>query len=191
MCRSCPATQDYIRRAQGDTSITGFTYTDFPQHRVAYVFDWRSGRTGFKPEEFGLSGDVYIYDYFAETGTTAEATEIYNKNESDWSYYVVAPAGPSGIAFLGDKNMFVSCGKNRITDIADTGNTVSATVAFAPHDGPARLHGYSPVPVTVTPGSNAQISNFSYNSTAGRFSFDFYPTQSPTSVVEISATIEP
>lgn len=186
-----PSDATYIRRGQGDTSITGFTYTDFPQQRVVYVFDWLSGQTGFKPEEFGLSGEVYIYDYFGDSGMVTTASAAYNKNESSWSYYVLAPVGPSGIAFLGDQKMFVSCGKKRITNIADKEDSVNAAVAFAPNDGPVRLHGYSPMSVSVTPGSNAQISNYSYNVADGRFSFDLYPMQSPTEVVEVSVTIEP
>ncbi len=186
-----PSDSTYIRRAQGDTSITGFTYTDFPAYRVAYVFDLLSGQTGFRPEEFGLSGNVYIYDYFAGSGVVRAATETFNKNESNWSYYVLAPAGPSGIAFLGDRNMFVSCGKNRISSITNTSNSVNAAVLFAPHDGPARLHGYSPVPVTVTPGSGAQMSDYSYRAADGYFSFNLYPTPAPTSVVEVSVTIVP
>ena len=184
-----PSDSSYIRRAKGDASITGFTYSDFDAHRVVYVFDWLTGDTGFIPAEFGLSGDVYIYDYFNGTGMAATAEQVCNKNESDWSYYVVAPIGQSGIAFLGDKNMFVSCGKNRIHSIIDDGTAVNAAVMFAPHDNTVRIHGYSPALVNITSSANGVVTGLNYSAATGRFEFNLSPKHTLTEVGEISIAI--
>jgi ubiquinol-cytochrome c reductase iron-sulfur subunit len=39
----------------------------------------------------------------------------------DRGYYIVAPVGPSGIAFLGDAGQFVSLGRKRIASLKDDG----------------------------------------------------------------------
>ena len=58
------------------------------------------------------------------------------------SYYVVAPVGPSGIAFLGDPGKFVSLGDNRITRLTDDGK-LRVTVAFADGEQAVTICGYA------------------------------------------------
>ncbi|MFJ8603136.1 hypothetical protein ACIREM_31385 [Streptomyces shenzhenensis] len=65
------------------------------------------------------------------------------------TYWVVAPVGASGIAFLGDAGKFVSHGDKRIAHLRDDGK-VHATVAFAAGEGPVTLHGYAPRKPAVT-----------------------------------------
>jgi hypothetical protein len=86
--------------------------------------------------------------------------------------------------------MFVSCGKKRISNVTNTSDSVNASVLFAPHDGPARLHGYSPVPVTVSVGSGGQVTNYTYRSADGYFSFDFYPSNRLICCGSLPETIE-
>jgi hypothetical protein len=59
------------------------------------------------------------------------------------SYFIVAPIGRSGIAFLGDANKFVSCGKKRIEQLSDDG-AVHVLVRFAANEKDVTLHFYAP-----------------------------------------------
>ena len=60
----------------------------------------------------------------------------------DGSYFLVVPAGASGIGFLGDAGKFVSLGSQRISSLSDNG-TLKATVEFPPETGRS--------PCTATP----------------------------------------
>ena len=137
------------------------TYTDHGSHRTAFVvaYDRTNGALGsmsFSPESIGIKGPAYVYDYFASKGSVVSAggqfTDVVDYNGS---YYVVAPIGPSGIAFLGDKGKFVSTGKKRIETLSDDG-TLHVSVRFAPGETSVVLHVYSPtrpVAVSITPGA--------------------------------------
>src|ERR1700680_3406420 len=74
------------------------------------------------------------------------------------SYYIVAPIGPSGIAFLGDAGKFVSCGKKRIDILKDDGS-LNITVQFAREEREVVLHLYSPVRPYL-PGVSGRMSRF-------------------------------
>ena len=68
------------------------------------------------------------------------------------SYYLVAPIGPSGIAFLGDSGKFVSCGKKRIEQLSDNG-TLRVLVRFAPGEEFVALRLYSATEPNVSADS--------------------------------------
>jgi hypothetical protein len=59
------------------------------------------------------------------------------------TFYVVAPVGKSGIAFLGDKNKFVGMGKQRIASLRDEAGKLTVGVVLAANEKSIVLHGYS------------------------------------------------
>jgi hypothetical protein len=127
------------------------TYTDHGGLRTAYVLAY--GRVAnaldqiaFSPASVGVSGPAYVYDFFQNAGTLIQqGAEFSPLVDYDGSYYVIAPIGPSGIAFLGDAGKFVSCGKKRIEQLSDTG-VLQALVRFAPGEEAVALHLYANAP---------------------------------------------
>ncbi|SEG68503.1 Tat (twin-arginine translocation) pathway signal sequence [Actinacidiphila yanglinensis] len=102
----------------------------------------------FTLAEAGVTGRAYAYDYFAGTGTLVGAGGSVRATVTDGTYWVIAPVGASGIAFLGDAGKFVAHGDKRLTHVSDDGK-VHATVAFSAGEGPVTLHGYAPRKPTV------------------------------------------
>ena len=131
------------------------TYTDHAGLRTAYVLAY--GRVAgalsqieFSPESVGVTGSAYVYDYFKNKGTVIQAgAELSALVDYNGSYYLVAPIGPSGIAFLGDSGKFVSCGKKRIEQLSDDG-ALQVLVRFAPGEKFVALHLYATTPPRVS-----------------------------------------
>jgi hypothetical protein len=97
----------------------------------------------------GVAGPAYAYDYFAGTGVPVARGGSVSATVTTGTYWVVAPVGASGIAFLGDAGKFVSHGDKRIEHLSDDGS-VHVTVVFAAGEGPVTLHGYAPREPTAT-----------------------------------------
>src|SRR6266511_1005389 len=66
----------------------------------------------------------------------------------DGAYWIVAPVGASGVAFLGDADKFVSNGRKRVARLRDTG-TLTVQLIFAEGEDRLRLHGFSLAPPIV------------------------------------------
>ena len=139
--------------------VVASTYSDHGGHRTAYVLAYSRVAAGalsqisFSAGSAGVSGPAYVYDYFENTGVVIQPGGEYRTLvDYDGSYYVVAPIGPSGIAFLGDSGKFVSCGKKRIEHLSDNG-TLRVLVRFAPGEAFVALRLYSPTEPTVSADS--------------------------------------
>jgi hypothetical protein len=158
---------------------------------AGYVFAYSRSSTvsaaaSFAPSSLGVTGAAYVYNYFANTGTTVAVNATYDVQVGyDGSYFLVVPVGASGIGFLGDAGKFVSLGSQRISSMADNG-TLKATVEFATGDGPVTLHGYSPKAVTATAAGGSITSN-AYSTATQRFSLVLAPASAGTASITISA----
>lgn len=135
----------------------------------------------FTPAELGISTPAYVYDYFAGTGQLVAAGARVHVTVTNGSYWIVAPVGPSGIAFLGDAGKFVAHGDKRIPHVTDNG-ALQVTVQFTPGEGPITLHGYAPTRPTAVATSGAIISN-TYDATTRRFALTVTATQQATLTV--------
>jgi hypothetical protein len=128
--------------------VIASTYTDHAGFRTGYVLAYGRvasalSQIAFSPGSAGVSGPAYVYDYFENKGMVIQpGAEFHALIDSDGSYYLVAPIGPSGIAFLGDAGKFVSCGKKRIEQLSDNG-TLRVLVRFAPGEKFVALRLYS------------------------------------------------
>jgi hypothetical protein len=149
--------------------LVGTTYTQHGGARFSYVFMFGgSGTVGanasFTPGELGHTGKVYVYDVINDSGKAVEASQAYSGANG---FYMVAPVGSTGIAFLGDKGKFVPVGKKRISAFADDG-TITATVQFASGEGPVTIQGYAAAAPTVT-ASSGTVGAVNYTASTQRF----------------------
>jgi hypothetical protein len=127
----------------------------------------------FSMSDLGISGSAYFYNYF--TGSATEVSpggtvteQVAPLTSGSFPYFIIAPIGKSGIAFLGDLGKFVSNGRKRISSVTDQPGELVATVLFAPAEHQITLHGYSSVAplVSVQSGSASAVS---YNAATGHF----------------------
>ena len=122
----------------------------------------------FSPSQMGLHGVVYVYNYFTHQVVRVPARGAFTGRlgKQRASFYVCAPAGPSGIAFLGDLHQYVGTGKARIPYLANTAGGLTATVAFASGEQAITLGGYAKFkPVVKMRGGTA--SEVRYMPTTG------------------------
>jgi hypothetical protein len=148
----------YIADAKGEQSpLMAATYTDNDGIKTAYLFAYNRspGKTGevrLAPTDLDFSTPVYIYDYFSGEGRYLKPRQIFSVplNPKAVAYYVVAPIGKSGIAFLGDAGKFVSNGKQRIASLKEESGGLAVDVLFAPTEKSVVLHGYSATAPTVS-----------------------------------------
>ena len=189
-----PTDTTYVRRAAGARTYLCATSSTVSGKKIIYVWDWANQATNyssnFRPADFGMSGNVYVYNYFDNAGSLIAANTAYTYPISggtpgalgtDWKYYILSPAGPSGMALVGDQGKYVTFSKNRINAISETSSSMTVSVAFGAYDAntpdqAAVMLGYSPVAVTVTPNAGGAVSNQTYNTTTHVFRFDFQPS---------------
>ena len=171
------------------TPMVAWTYSDHGPLRALYVFAYGRGDTpqdiSFSPAALGMSGPTYVYDYFADSGRLLGANERMTASVSSGSYYIAAPLGPSGIAFLGDAGEFASLGRKRISDVSDDG-VVRASVEFAPGEDNVTLFGYAPAAPSAS-ASGGSIDTVAYDSDTHRFTLVLRADTAPSTVrVELS-----
>jgi hypothetical protein len=59
------------------------------------------------------------------------------------SYDILVPVGPAGIALVGDEGKFATLGRKRFARVISGARCLTATVLFAPGEGPVTLVGWS------------------------------------------------
>jgi hypothetical protein len=190
-----PVDDAYVNDALGQNRpFVATTYTDHTNSRALYVFAYGESTanlsTSIKPADFGIASNAYVYNYFAATGMVVNAGGTFNftttmpDDTNGGSYFITVPMGPSGIAFLGDTNKFVTRGKKRISSFSDTG-LLRATVAFAAGESNATLCGYAP----SSPYAFAlagSTNNLTYNPATHWFTLRVSPGGSGTATVAFS-----
>ncbi len=166
-----PVDDAYVNDSLGrHRPMVATTYTDHTNSRALYIFAYGESpanlSTGFTPADFGISSNAYVYDFFARTGTVVNAGSAFNfattmpNGTNGGSYLVVVPIGPSGIAFLGDTDKFVTRGKKRISSFSDTG-LLRATVAFAARETNVTICGYAPTsPYAFALGGSTNLMTY-------------------------------
>ncbi len=184
-----PIDSTYIAQAQdANASMVAAAYSYHTNLTDAYVFAYNptnpnSGTASFTPASLGMPGSAYVYNYFSGQGAVVQSNENFSRNVGNGMYFVVAPIGPSGIAFLGDTGKFVSLGSKRISSLSDDG-IVHATVAFAAHERPVTLHGYAPSQPTVI-ATNGTVGPVHYNPATHLFSFSLSAGQNNNATISL------
>jgi hypothetical protein len=156
-----PVDATFIAEAQGDhaTPLVCATHTAHGDANAVYVFAFepKAPAKEKEPKAFAfdlrsssLSGQTYAYDYFSGTGRLIQGGELSEKLGADgWSYWVLAPVGPSRMALIGDTGKFITRGKQRITAIQDTPAGLNASLAFAPKEEVVTVAVYAPAEPSV------------------------------------------
>jgi hypothetical protein len=123
------------------------TWTDFGRLRIGYVFAYARHQESvaqIHAADAGLRGPVYVYNWKTQTGERIAANELVSLPlTAGWGYAVMAPVGPSGMAFIGDPEQFATAGRVRIPEVVDDG-TLRFKVAFAPGEAARTIVVYSP-----------------------------------------------
>jgi hypothetical protein len=183
-----PLDQMYALDAQNQNApMIASTYTDHGAMKAVYVFAYKRGTNtaiSFNPSSLGLTGSVYVYNFFTHTGQVVAAGSNYNDTVNDASYYIVVPIGPSGIAFLGDPGKFVSLGQKRISQLTDNG-TLQATISFSRGERYVPLTGYSLAPPVVT-ASKGAVSLLTYDISTHLFRFVVTPSADQSATIRIT-----
>ncbi len=177
-----PLDQSYIADAQHvESPLVAGTYTDHDGLKTGYVFAFNRSKTEdekvrFSPSELGLKTEVYIYDYFTGTARPLNAGKTFSAllAAQASAFYVVAPLGQSGIAFLGDAGKFVSTGKQRIVSLRDEPGKLTVDIVFAKTEESVILHGYavSAPKVTVQSGNAGAVQ---YDAATQHFTVELKP----------------
>jgi hypothetical protein len=146
-----PLDRTYLADAKDTPApLTASTYTENGGTRTAYVFAFNRHKTPadevhYTLDELGVNGPAYVYNYFSDSGGLVSAKTDFSaplgKNAS--AFYVVAPVGKSGIAFLGDKNKFVGTGRQRIASLRDEPGKLTVEVVMAATEKPVTLQGFA------------------------------------------------
>lgn len=185
-----PVDAVYPAMAQrANSPMVAATHSDHDGMRAGYVFAYaRNGGSqsvSFNPNNLGVTGQAYVYNYLTGAGRLVPAnSDFADTVSSDGSYYVVAPVGRSGIAFLGDAGKFVSLGSKRITRLSDDG-TVRATINFAVNERSVTLRGYAPTAPTAT-ATTGTVSAFHYDSATHLFTVNVTPGADHNAVVALA-----
>lgn len=146
-----PLDQTYMADARGTESpLLAGTFTDHGGYKTEYVFAFNRSKSQsndlhFTPSEVDFVNPVCVYDYFSGIGHRLDSGDTFSATlaANGTSFYIIAPFGRSGIAFLGDKGKFVSNGKQRITSLEDKPDGLTVNVLFAPMENSVVLHGYA------------------------------------------------
>jgi hypothetical protein len=176
--------------AQGPRApMVAWTYSDHGSLRGLYVFAYGRGDApqdiSFSPSALGIGGPSYVYDSFGDSGRLLAADEPMTASVGSGSFFVAAPVGPSGIAFLGDADAFASLGRKRISDLSDDG-AVHVSVEFAAGEDSLTLFGFAPGPPSAT-AAGGSVDTLTYDAATQRFRLVLRADAAPSTVrVELS-----
>jgi hypothetical protein len=174
-----PLDQSYLAAVRdGGAPLIAGTFTDHGGIKTEYLFAFNktnaaSGGIRFSPGELGYTNSVLVYDYFSGTGRRLGSGETFSATLGPGAaaFYIVAPIAENGIAFLGDRDQFVSTGKERIASIRERDGALEVKVIFAAGGESVTLHGYAPAAPRVSVSSGA-AGPVEYDPGSGHFSVD-------------------
>lgn len=170
--------------------LVAYTSSDFGASTVRYLFAFSrnlnaSAAVSLAPADFGFTGDVYMYDYFGQTGWRQGAGQaIARQVDSQGSYFVIAPVGPSGIAFIGDLSRFVPSARQRVTSLADNGQ-VTATLQMLPGET-VTLSMYAAAAPAIS-ANGATVGAPIFDSTTGLYRVSVTAGQGTNATIRIEA----
>jgi hypothetical protein len=146
-----PLDQTYVADARNEREpLTASTFTEHEGINTEYLFAYDRGgassrKIDFNLSELGLNRPAYVYDYFSQTAKRLNPKDAFTAQleKKAYAFYVVAPVGKSGVAFLGDKDKFVGTGKQRIASLRDEPSKLTVGVVLASGEKSVVLHGYA------------------------------------------------
>ena len=153
-----PVDSAYLAEAQKQPApLVATTYTTQGDRRVVYAVVIDPPKTSgtpytLSPADLGTDGSAYVYDYFTGEGQPLEKGKscVGKVPPGGVAYLIIAPVGASGITFLGDRDKFVSLGRQRVASVDDQPGQLSAKLLLAACEDAITLHGYSHQKPAVT-----------------------------------------
>ena len=146
-----PVDETYLNDARSlEAPMVASTFTDFGDLRTVYLFAYARGEeraVRLRPATFGFHSRVCVYSYVERRGILLDAEDAFEDViRGEFAYYVIVPAGPSGIAVLGDLGQMVPLGKQRIAELRDDG-ILTVKVLFASGESNRVVEGFAPAPI--------------------------------------------
>jgi hypothetical protein len=141
---------DAMYNASTRQPMIAATHTDHGALRTSYVFSYSRGlsaaSTAFTPAEVGVGPEAYVYDTRRRSARRLAASQAFPLvlSPGETAYFVVVPVSRAGLALLGDEDMLVPDGRQRIAALVDERDRLTVTVSFAPQESSVRLVGYAP-----------------------------------------------
>jgi hypothetical protein len=191
-----PIDAAYVAEAQKqDIPLVACTSTDHDGLKTIYAVAIRKGKSlvsnfTISPSDLGINSPAYFHDYFAGTGMRLEKDKPLTGqiDASGVSYYVIAPVGSSGIAFLGDKDKFVSAGKQRVASLKDGPDDLNTEILLAPSEDQVTLHGYADkAPQVTVPNGTGTADPVQYDAATHHF----IVTLRPSSTLPLDTASDP
>ena len=155
-----PIDGDYINdAAKNKMPMLAYTSTKHGCITTGYIFAFtndsaESKEIKFIPSQLGIEGKVIVYNPLTKEVELIKKGKAYSGklNSAPYTYYILAPLLPSGIAFLGDAGKIAATGKKRIAGISDDHGSLRVKVLFAKGESSVNLEGYSNNPVKSNKG---------------------------------------
>lgn len=150
-----PMDQDYLQQTHAGAAegpMLARTYTQHGTLQTTYLFAFAQGSKGtstfhFSPKEWDAAPHEtwIIYNKLTQESSEISSAQTFTGHlgPDGYSFLEAAPVSSSGIAFLGDRNKFVSTGKARIPAIHATTHGLQIRVAFASGESKVQLFGYA------------------------------------------------
>jgi hypothetical protein len=146
-----PTDASYITEGQKqDLPLVATTYTNHGGIRTVYGMAIKRSKTepdtvSIPASDLNVVGAVYLYDYFAGTGTKVNSGEPLGVqfHGQNLAFFIAAPISSNGIAFLGDEEKFVGTGKMRVPSLKNQGGKLTAELLLAAQETGVTLHGYA------------------------------------------------
>jgi hypothetical protein len=188
-----PLDRTYLADATDHKSpMIAAAYTDHGPHRTAYVFAYPRNadqmQIQFKPADLGIASDIYVFEPATGHGEVVPAGGAFTATFADasykkaWSYFVVAPIAPSGIALTGDSGKITTAGRRRISAIEDKSDSESVTVKFAAAEKSITLTGYAARQPAVTVAIGGTSSPVKFDAATHQFTAEITPAAGSSAV---------
>ncbi|HEY1686815.1 MAG TPA: hypothetical protein VGG19_18785 [Tepidisphaeraceae bacterium] len=144
-----PIDQTFINQAQANSQpIICATHSGPTQYVFSFQGKEGSGSTTaeFSPSDLGMTGNVFIYDYFAGQGKLSKAGKQFFQplNDEGWAYDIICPVGASHMALVGDIDIFATCGKQRIASVTQNTKKLEVELCLTAGETEATLAVYAP-----------------------------------------------
>ena len=177
-----PMDRSYLADAQKlPAPLIASTHTQHGDITTTYIvavnrLKTKGGDVNFSLAELGINGPAYVYNYFSGVGERLEAGRSFTAAlaTNNYAFYVVAPVGWSGIAFLGDRYKFAGTGRQRIADLQESNGRLTAEVMLAESEAAVTLHGYAATQPSVSVDSGA-ADPVAFDPATGHFSVKITP----------------
>ena len=136
----------------------------------------KGGDVNFNLEELGINGPAYVFNYFSGAVEKLDAGGAFTAPlaTNNYAFYIIAPVGRSGIAFLGDRNKFASTGSQRIAAWHEANGRLNVEVTLAENEEAVTFHGYAASKPAVSVGGGTPEA-LAYDTASGYFSVKLTP----------------